>query len=197
MKHIKLFILTVIVLACIHSASCQNRSRFIFGVGVGSGLTYITHEGYDYSDPWNMEEVTQTYLRHSLATNFRIGFAPADNFFICWNSRGHWFPRPMFDEYDEKTTFASGIAGLGVTFFPFRSQPKLYLNGLYGYSNLGEPMERTGNHFGTGLVFGAGYEFFRFFTAEFVIMVSTSEKHESGEMKTPLLANLTLNFLYF
>ena len=198
MKKYQLLLLIVVLLSPMNYLKSQERSRFIFGFGVGGGTTVITYKGEDYSVPGTVEKYNRTYIQPSISTNFRIGFAPSDRFFICWNSRPNWFAKPLTNEYDEKSTLMAGIAGLAITFYPSQIRPKLFVNGLCGYSNLGDAFKGTGNHFGTGIGFGIGYELKRYFTAELNMGISTSEKyHSGGDFKNPLQVNFTINYLTF
>ena len=198
MKKYQFLILTLLLLYSAINLKSQERSKFIFGFGIGGGTTVITYKGEDYSVPGTVKNYNKTYLKPSISTNFRIGFAPSDRFFICWNSRPNWFTEPLIDEHDEKSTLMAGIAGLAITFYPSQIHQKLFINGLFGYSNLRDAFKGTGNHFGTGIGLGIGYELKRYYTAELNFGFSSSEKyHSGGNFKNPLQINFTINYLTF
>ena len=198
MKKYSILILILFSLYPVTGLKSQERNKFIFGIGLGGGMSVVTYNGEDYSSPWTVTEYSKTYYKPCFSTSFRVGFAPSDRFFICWNSRPNWFAQPLIDEYDEESTQLAGMAGLSVSFYPFQTMPKIFINGLFGYSNLGDAFKGTGNHFGTGLGLGIGYELKRYFTTELNFGISTSEKyHYGGDFKSPVLVNLTINYLTF
>jgi hypothetical protein len=180
--------------------SGQTRKKFVLGIGTGGGMSFISYSGEFLNvDTWDYEKQQDNFVYPCLSTSFRIGYAPSENFFICWNSRANWFKRPEVNSYDEENVaLMGGGAGLGITFFPVKNAPNLFFNGLFGYSNLGDAFKQTGNNFGTQLTFGAGYEIIRHFTAELNFQFSTSQKYYfSGDFKNPLIINLTINYLTF
>ncbi len=201
MKTHKIALIIILYAGTVLPAAPQERSKFIFGIGAGGGLAVVPYKGEDYSSPWGVRTYTDVYLQPCFSTNFRIGFAPSDRFYICWNSRPNWFTRPVvneYDEYSEKSTLMGGLAGLSATFYPFRSAEKFFINTLFGYSNLGDAFKATGNHFGTGIGLGVGYEIKRYFTAELNAAISTSEKYYfGGDFRNPVQVNITLNYLTF
>lgn len=172
----------------------QNRheNRFVFGIGAGGGLSLIKYTETD--DPYIEPGTGSLYLHPCFSTNFRIGFAPSDKFFICWNGRSSFF-KGIESGNGEKEFLVGGGAGLGISFFPTLGNDKIYFNGLFGYSNIFRGFKDF-NNFGTEIAVGAGYLFSSHLSTELTIQLGTSEKSSgAGLIKNPLVINFTVNYL--
>lgn len=168
----------------------------VFGFGVGPGMSMVAYEGTIYDGPNYEKPVSEVHFHPCLSTNFRIGYAPSESFFICWNSRTNWFKSFAVSEYDETESLTGGGAGLGITFLPSRNMENIYVNGSWGYSNIFKSFNRDRNNFGTLLSLGVGYLMINHLGFEINFQVSSSDKyHYGGEITTPFFANFTFNYL--
>lgn len=182
------------------SASLENKSslsvpgaknKFIFSFGLGGGVSLLSYQAYS-------SENKDKYLNPCFSSNFRLGFAPSDKYFICWNARTNFFRQKSDEEYPKNDWLAGGGAGLGVTFFPFKNRPSLYLNCLFGYSNLFQGFDYDINNFGTEAGFGLGYVFMDHFSSELNLQLGTSERsHYDGTIRNPMIINFTLNYIFW
>ncbi len=172
-----------------------RKRKLILGIGIGGGISILRYHGTDYIDPWIMQEVNEIHAHPCFSTNLRIGYAPSDKFYICCNARSNWFSNAPVSESDDEEMYAGGGVGFGVTFFPFRRLGNLYINSLFGYSNLFRASNRDKNHFGTILSLGAGYMFYEHFGGELNLLFSSSEKYIYGfYMENPLIINFTVSY---
>ncbi len=166
-----------------------DKNKFIISLGLGGGISLINYQEY-------ASTFGDNYLRPCFSSNFRIGYAPSDKFFVCWNARTNIFKHQTDTEYSENFWLAGGGAGLGATFFPFDNQPSLYLNCLFGYSNLFEGFKLDVNNFGTEIGFGVGYVLKNNISAECNFQLGTSDKSQHyGTLKNPVIFNLTVNYI--
>ncbi|MBD3297436.1 MAG: hypothetical protein GF341_02190 [candidate division Zixibacteria bacterium] len=104
----------------------------------------------------------------SLLTNFKIGHASSEQFMLYYVNRVTWYER-SFDGGgfvpETSPTVASGIGGIGVTYFFKRSVPSVLVHGGGGLAAYTLPFEDGTNDWsGYGLWFGGGYEFSRHWT---------------------------------
>ena len=169
------------------------KNRFVFGFGVGGGLSLMKYHGYE-GDPTGFGR--KTGVEPCLSTNFRIGFAPSERFFICWNSRTNWFKPIINEPYSGSSYFIGGGAGIGVTFFPFPERKNIYLDVMFGYSNLGKGFKLDVNSFGTELAVGAGYCIMKRLSLELTLQAGSTDKgYYSGSIMNPAIFNFTINYI--
>lgn len=183
--------------------SCQGtipgaKNRLVLTYGLGGGLSYISVRAPDPEDPIGLSYVKTNYLKPCISSNLRMGFAPTEKFFISWNARTNFFREVLYSESDKTEWLAGGGAGLGITFFPFRSGLPLYITGQFGYSNIFKGFGTDFNNFGTEIAAGAGYVFLNRFSTELCFQMGTSEKsYYYGSIRNPLIVNLTLNYIFW
>jgi opacity protein-like surface antigen len=166
-----LLIVVASQLASVAYAFNGERKGFILGLGAGPGITSYSLEvdgesGDDES-------------KFGLNTDFRIGYAPSDLVQIYWMSKVAWFSQefvtdftydPYTQEYDaveEDVTVATGVAGLGATYFFQPTAPSPFILGGIGYSSFSTPFESDSeSQIGFGIAAGGGYEFAKHWTIE-------------------------------
>lgn len=176
----------------------REKNKIVFGIGAGGGIVHMIYQYIDFRPQgMNENEIKETVIKPCFSTNFKLGYAPSDRFFICWNARTNWFRSSQFSEYAETILMAGGGAGLGISFYPFKEQEKIFFSGMFGYSNLFEAFNRDHNNFGTALSFGVGYNLFKYVTAEMNFILTNSEKYSYGNYEKPKIINFTINFLYW
>ncbi len=196
-------ILILLMLFCaVHQISAQNhkRNKLVFSAGGGLGLALIPYKGTDF-DPVNFELITKrkSYFVPGAATNIRLGYAPSERYFVCFNIRMTMLESPRFSEYYEKEILVEGIMGIGFSFYPLSENRNFFLNFLYGFSDIGPYTETSyDSHFNAGLSAGAGYHFLRRATVELDFLIGNSEMYiGGGDTWGPCMVNLTLNFINF
>lgn len=178
-----------------------GKNRLVFSFGLGGGISYLRSKVYDHEYQWDDQGIKTSYVKPSVSSNLRIGFAPSDKFFISWNARANICREVMDSGFEESDWLTCGGAGLGITFFPSVSLSNLYFSGLIGYSNLynlNKGFEFDVNSLGTEIGIGAGYVIFNRFSAELCIQLGTSEKsYYNGSLRNPLILNFTLNYIFW
>ncbi len=171
-----------------------HKKSFFLSLGGGGGLSLLKYS--DGNDPYYQPEITGSYLRPCLSTNFRLGLKVSNRLIICWNGRTNFF-KSVEDATEKKEFLGGGGAGLGVLYFPGDEKRKIYINGLFGYSNIFKGLSDI-NNFGTEILFGAGSMITNNISTELNIQFGTSEKsYGSHIIKNPLIINLTLNYLFY
>ena len=124
-----------------------ERKGFIVGIGVGVGLHRIPEAG-----------VTGESLDRSafaLGPDFRIGYAPTDQFLIHYSAKAVFTQATDYD--------AVGISGLGVTYMIRPRSPSFFVTGIAGEAGRAT-VESSDFRDGHGFGVGAGYEFKRHWT---------------------------------
>ncbi len=192
-----------IILICLaHQVIAQEhkKNKFVFTAGGGIGLAVIPYKGTVF-DPGNFELTTRkkSYFVPGEAANIRLGYAPSERYFVCFNIRMTMMQSPQFSEYYEKETLVEGIMGIGFSFYPLAQNRKFFLNFLYGFSDIGPYTETNyDSHFNAGLSAGAGYHFIRRATVELDFLIGNSEMYiGGGDTWGPCMVNLTVNFINF
>lgn len=184
-----------------HETLPGGKNRLVFSFGLGGGISYLKSKIYDHEFQWDDHGIKSGYVKPSISSNMRIGFAPSDKFFICWNARANICREVLGSGFEESDWLTCGGAGLGITFFPSGSLSHLYFSGLIGYSNLynlNKGLEFDVNSFGTEIGIGAGYVFVNRFSVELFVQAGSSEKsYYNGSLRNPLVLNLTLNYIFW
>ncbi|GEM_PF-5196171 len=175
-----------------------GMNRFVFSYGLGGGISFVSAKTYDPEDPWNNSRIRTTYLKPCFSSNLRIGYAPSEKFFICWNAKSNFFREILSSEPDNTEWLAGGGAGIGILFFPFGADLPLYITGQFGYSNLFKGFHLDINNFGTEIGAGAGYVILKNFSVELSLQLGTSEKsYYNGSVSNPLILNFTFNYIFW
>lgn len=170
-----------------------KRNKFIFSIGAGPGLSIL-----NIKDIFGNPENTRMNIYPCLSTNFRIGYAPSNKFFVCWNTRTNWFRSKAGNQSENYSWFSGGGSGLGISFFPFKNNPSFYFNGLFGYSQLGQDFDFDINNVGTEIVVGAGYIFSNHLSTELNFQAGTSKRsYYDSEISNPVIINLTVNYIFW
>ncbi|UCD85975.1 MAG: hypothetical protein JSU92_07220 [Deltaproteobacteria bacterium] len=168
------------------SAWDGQRRGFILGFGLGPGLTSLTIEsGGETSDREN---------RSGLQTDFKIGGAPSNQLQIYYTNKVSWYKE---DEvlYGEDVTFTCGLSAVGVSYYLLPESPSAFFSGCIGISSWDAPFEEDLdiNWTGFGFFVGAGFEFSRYWNAEFDFV--WGEPSEGGVSINALSLMLTINVI--
>jgi len=175
-----------------------GMNRFVFSYGLGGGISFVTAKTYDPEDPWSNSRIRTNYLKPCFSSNLRIGYAPSEKFFICWNAKSNFFREILSSEPGNTEWLAGGGAGIGILFFPYGADLPLYMTGQFGYSNLFKGFQLDINNFGTEIGIGAGYVILNNFSVELSMQLGTSEKsYYDGSVRNPLIINFTLNYIFW
>jgi hypothetical protein len=170
-KSICLIQIALITLCLFVNADAFNNKRkgFILGGGLGLGLTSLQQT---VTIDW-LDEATESERENKFGfmTNFKIGYAPSDIFEIYFAWKDSWFGSKIYrllgDSMGEDVTMASGLWGLGVTYYFKPEAPSYFITGGFGLSTLSLPFEsHSDTKEGGGLFAGAGYEFRPHFNVE-------------------------------
>lgn len=131
-----------------------QRQGFILGAGIGTGLCSYTQE----ISGWGLSETSDRETELGIMSDFKIGYAPNDLVQVYWVSKVSWFG--MENALGDDVTIATGVAGLGMTYFFQPAAPSAFISGGIGYSSWTAPFESDVDAwYGLGLSVGAGYEF--------------------------------------
>ena len=116
-----------------------NRAGFILGLGPGIG--------YARNDlPVGIES------KFAIKTDFLIGYAPSNRTAITWSSKVLWYD-------SEGITLASGVSGLGITYFFSENTQESFISAVIGWNGVSAPFEdNTESLTGFGLSIGVGRE---------------------------------------
>ena len=132
-----------------------NRQGFILGLGVGPGLTSYSFEGIGTDDRTN---------KASVNTDFQIGYAPNNQLLIYWMSKVQWY---SLETIFGSAIYASGVGGLGLSYYFEKEGPSLYLTGGVGFASVAAPFEdNIETEYGFGIAAGVGYEFAKHWSVE-------------------------------
>ena len=173
-----MFLAALAVLSADLSAFDGLRKGFILGGGVGAGgLFYREHFG----DFENFE-----FDRFSLATNFKIGYAPSNTLEIYYINYLSWF-----GYYG--STYYIGVTGLGLTKYLSKEGKGLFLHGGAGLSVFQRLSAGANAETGFGLIGGIGYDIAKHWSIQGDIIYTSMM---SGQV-TSVGARLTVNILAF
>jgi opacity protein-like surface antigen len=134
-----------------------KRKGFILGGGIGMGLTSYTYEE-NHNSVYYRRSSSKSESKATVLTDVKIGYAPSELVQVYLMSRVAWLSW-------EGDLTASGVHGLGVTYFFEPEAPSWFLTAGLGISTwekvvlvqLGGGGRVT--WYGFGLTMGAGYEF--------------------------------------
>jgi opacity protein-like surface antigen len=168
-KACAVFLIVFVVLSSQLLAFNGLRKGFILGGGGGPG--YLTYEGVD---------------KFSLATNFKIGYAPSNSFEIYYLNTVSWF-----GVYSE--TFLNGLTGLGLTKYIKPEGRGFFVFGGVGLAVLQVLTQYGDSDTGLGLIGGVGYDISKHWSVQGDILYTT---FDSGAWHS-LGVRVTINFLAF
>ncbi len=162
LRKVVLSVLTAcLTLAMVSTANAFDNQRkgFMLGFGLGPAFSSYTQTiEYGNFAPDRPDEKSDRQNGPALRTDFRIGFGPSETFQLYWMSKINWFS--MDNALGNSVTVASGVGGLGMTYFLKPVDPCPYLLGGIGFSSWSLPFESGSEAwYGVGLALGAGYQF--------------------------------------
>lgn len=185
----------VVLVACIVLSTATNvsawdgqRKGFILGGGLGLGLTSLTTESYAYGSISDREN------KFGFQTDFKIGGAPTNLILIYYTNKVSWYKEE--EVYDGKdVTFTSGLSAVGVSYYLLPEAPSAFFSGGIGISSWDAPFEEELDIAWTGFGFyaGAGFEFSRYWNAEFDLV--WGEPESGGASINALSLMFTINVL--
>ena len=194
-------ILGVMVVALLVSASSASafdgeRRGFILGFGIGGGLTSFTQELSGFGA--GIDATSERENKGAFATDFRIGGGFSNQFLLYYVSRVSWFN--ITNVFDNSVTIASGVGGLGVTWYTASAGPSWFVSGLLGFANWSAVFENdSGGQNGFGVSGGGGYEFSSHWSIEASLSWSSpSDSEGSRKVETdPLSVLVVINGLAY
>jgi hypothetical protein len=169
LKACAVFLVVFVLLASQLMAFNGLRKGFILGGGVGGG--YLTYEGVD---------------KFSLATNFKIGYAPSNSFEIYYLNTVTWFGA-------NSETFINGLTGLGLTKYLNSEGRGFYLFGGVGAAVLQILASYGDSEVGFGFIGGVGYDISKHWSLQGDVLYTT---FDSGSWHS-LGVRVSVNFLAF
>lgn len=130
-----------------------ERKGFIVGIG-GGAAQHRAPEVTVTRDRFGRLTFSSALTNNlAVATDFRIGYAPTDQFLIYYSNKAAFTQAADYD--------VAGITGAGVTYMARRTSPTLFVNGIVGIGFGGTFIERIESENGAGFGVGGGYEFTR------------------------------------
>jgi len=183
----------------------NNRKGITLGIGIGKSDLTFDLEQTNLPVPYNDINLARRRSNlNNMATNFKIGYGINNHFLLYWNSRVSWFGEgPLYsslnDESNNKiTSFITGVAGLGFSWYFQDTVPSPFICGTVGYSNVGN-RDAGKNRTGFGLGFGAGYEFSRHWNAELAFNLGAPGENKADDL---IITNIfccmiTLNWVIY
>lgn len=125
----------------------QGRQGFIIGIGGGVGIQR-------FYDPFLFVPIWEH--KTSAITDFKVGYAPDDQWLLYYTNQVAWGDSAFFD--------AVGLSAFGVSYMLEPNSPSVYLTGAVGAS-VGLDIGTAPGDSGFGVSVGGGYEFARHFSA--------------------------------
>lgn len=209
MRKVAVLLTVVLVLSGVSSSYGQEtaseqtgRRGFIIGFGVGPGYSHVKQ-----TIEFGYYEFSGSIDKAAVNTDFKIGLAVNRQTLVYWSSRVAWFADEIGSLYynyssgsyymvSEDATFASGVGGIGVSYYLRPSLPSLYFTGTLGYSSFGTPFnDNYDTEYGVGGAAGIGYEFAPHWTFEAIIVYGHTTHNELSTNALSLKA--TINLLSF
>lgn len=187
----------LIILMTVSSAQAFDNQRkgFMLGFGLGPAWSSYTQTMTYAGSP---EEKSDRQNDLALRTDFRIGYGPSELIQIYWTSKGNWFG--LTNVYGNKVTIASGVGGLGVTYFLKPTYPCPYLLGEIGLATWATPFQ-TGSKswYGLGAALGVGYQLRNHLAFEAGLTWGNPSNSERGlEVSADALSfGVTMNIIAF
>jgi len=173
----------------------KQRKGFILGFGLGPGYASYT----ETKDSSGTEVRSFDESKISFFSDFKIGYAPNNQWMVYWMSKGAWFgvDSSVVDEEVEDVMALGGVGGIGVTYF-FRPEAKsLYVSAGVGFSSWSLPFEGNDPWTGIGFTGALGYEFSPNWTVEasFLMGKPSDETDEYKYDVDNMAFGLTINVL--
>jgi len=130
--------------------SAQNRKGFILNLGLGGA---VVSSKYDHPDA----ERTNQF---GVGTDFKIGYAPTDRLLLYYSNDAAFTGVP--EGSNQEGILATGLSGLGATYFLNLDQGSFYVDGAVGASARNFISTDDGavdSDTGFGFSIGGGWEF--------------------------------------
>ena len=218
---------TVLLGTPVASHAFDDRHKgFVLGFGVGPGLTSFTQ---DMVSELFEQRTSSRQTKMSIATDLKIGWGFNDQLIVYYTAKVTWFQHDdvflyddlltddkefewVIDGFDAQTKsvwIASGVAGLGVTYFLSPESPFSITAGG-GFATWTAPLEddtwlspfndHSQTWFGPGAFAGFGWEFWDHWIVEGTAMWTNPT--ETGDLSFEVNSNvvsflLTLNGLLY
>jgi hypothetical protein len=177
-KTCAVFLLAVLLMSAPLLAFNGQRKGFILGGGVGAG--YLSYqERFDGEGPFDLN-------KFSLATNFKIGYAPSNSLEIYYINSVSWFG------YMSETLLI-GVTGAGVTKYLSPKGTGFFVSLGAGISFFRSLTAGGGSFTGFGLIGGIGYEFSKHWSIQGDVLYTTMESNQIRSLSV----RATVNFLAF
>ncbi len=140
----------------------KERKGFILGFGLGPGFS-------SYSEIISIpstgaQQSSEKMNKVALFTDFKIGYAPSNQLMFYWLSKVNWFGREdtvqtATSTRKEDITIATGIGGLGATYFFHPEAPSIFISLGGGFSTRTYPFKGSDPWLSFGLTGSVGWEF--------------------------------------
>ncbi|MCX7835692.1 MAG: porin family protein [bacterium] len=138
----------------------NERQGFILGFGIGFGSISYTQE---LSTPYR--SVSGSESKNPFVTNFKIGYAPQNQWSIYWSSKVNWFE--MDNAAGSTSDMAAGYGTISGSYYLKTEAPSFYFSGGFGRSTwIAWSSSGDNSSTGSGVMFGAGYEFSKHWCVE-------------------------------
>ncbi len=163
-------------------AAASERKGLVLGLGVGGGFTW-QKASFDPMHEMVVHECAGTVCESGLVSDFKLGWAPTNRLQLYWTAKVAWLNQTNSIWIDE-CTVASGLGGIGATYYFEDVAPSLFWSAGVGYSNWVRPFEEDPeNLLSTGWYLGVGYEFHAHWAVEFdVLWVSPDDELDESYM---------------
>jgi hypothetical protein len=178
------FLLSILLMSAQLLAFNGQIKGFILGGGLGAG--YLRYERH----PEGLAGIALD--KFSLATNFKIGYAPSNSLEIYFFNSASWFGY-NYPGLENAPLAAIGVTGVGLTKYlsPKGNGFFVFVGGAWSfYSALSSDV---GESYGFGLVGGIGYDLSKHWSLQGDVLFTSME---SGQIRS-LCVRATLNFLAF
>lgn len=175
-----LFAAIVVLAATEAFAFDGQRKGFILGGGIGGGFL---------SNKFSAGPFSTTEGEAVFASEFKIGYAPSNDFEIYYIGKGSWWG-------ESDVALLIGLSAVGISKYLGTSSTGFFVTGGVGLSAIDAPFEEGAEaDYGFGLFGGAGYEFARHWTLEADILYNHIS--ESGIDLNSIGFRLSINGLAF
>jgi len=170
-------------LVVVSSIEAFDEQREGFVISLGAGVSSVNSEfkagGFSADD-----------TSFSLATSFKIGYGFTNQFLLYYINDVSWYG---YDNDPNDDTYASGLTGIGVSYYIEENSPYYIMGGIGAgsFSNFSEGEGETGSAF----VIGGGYEVSPHFQIE-ASYLSTSIEEDGVEADISAI-RLTANYMLY
>ncbi len=165
----------------------DNRTGFFIGLGVGfQGIqdqATVGAESFSESDA-------------GVSTSFKVGGGITDQFALYYVRNASWYSADV--SLNQSLVFASGISGIGATYYLQPTAPSAYVLAAVGLGDYSTPFAQNANdEYGSATMFGAGYEFSNHRMIEATMLFVDVEDDSSRYQSSQNSFQITLNHLWY